>query len=72
MKSEEDSETEVNSGVNFPGDSLEPLIGAATTLEDDSLEDSVITVEVIRGNDPFAFTYKKNQRVFIGKCEFCT
>ena len=72
MKAEDDSETETNSGVAFPGESIEPLTGAATTLEDDSLEDSVVTVEVIRGNDSFAFTFKKNQRIIIGKCEFCT
>ena len=47
MKTDDDPETEVNSGVAFPGDSLEPLLGAATTLEDDSLEESIVTVEVL-------------------------
>jgi hypothetical protein len=63
MKSEnggEESETEYNSGVPFPGDSLEPLLGAATNLEDDSLEDSVLVVEVVTNNTPFAFSFKKN------------
>jgi hypothetical protein len=33
----EDSEVETNSGVEFPGESLEPLIGVATNLEDEEL-----------------------------------
>lgn len=71
-KMDVDSETETNSGVNFPGESLEPLLGAATTLEDDTLENSVVVVEVRKNGAPFAFTFKKNQRIIIGKCEMCS
>ena len=34
---EEDENLELNSGVEFPGDSLEPILGAATNVSDDNL-----------------------------------
>ena len=37
MKGEEDENLELNSGVEFPGDSLEPILGAATNIADDNL-----------------------------------
>jgi len=61
MKSstEDESETETNSGVEFPGESIEPILGAATNLEDDTLEDSTLVVEVSEENFPFAFKYRR-------------
>ena len=38
MKGEDNNENlEINSGVEFPGDSLEPILGAATNIADDTL-----------------------------------
>lgn len=37
---------ETNSGVKFPGDSLEPILNLKATLKDDTLEDSVVVVEI--------------------------
>lgn len=44
----------------FPGESIESIIGSSGTLEDDTLEDSVLVVEYKEQNSPFAFTFKKN------------
>ena len=72
MKDEQNENLELNSGVEFPGDSIEPILGAGTTIGDDTLTDSVIVIEVAHDESPFAFKYVKNQRVIIGKCEYCT
>lgn len=39
-------EIEVNSGVEFPGETLEPFASTPQTLEDDTLEGAVVIVEV--------------------------
>ena len=64
-------EVEENSGVSFPGESLEPFLLTASTLEDDTLENSHVIVEV-KDSGSFSFKFKKNERIYIGKCEFCT
>ena len=69
---EEDENLEINSGVEFPGDSLEPILGAATTVSDETLSEAMLVVEVADGVSPFAFRFIRNQRVIIGKCEYCT
>ena len=67
------SEYEQNSGVEFPGESLEPFISTPQSLEDDTLENSHVIVEVRDSAERgFAFKFLKNQRIYIGKCEFCT
>jgi hypothetical protein len=71
MAEAEDTDLEKNSGVEFPGESLEPFLSTASTLEDDTLENAHVIVEVKDGSS-FAFKFIKNQRVYIGKCEFCT
>ncbi len=72
-ESQKDPDLELNSGVEFPGETLEPFISTSQTLEDDTLESSVVVVEVRDNlNQGFAFKYLKNQRIYIGKCEFCT
>ena len=69
----QDPDVEVNSGVEFPGESLEPFISTASTLEDDTLENSHVIVEIKDvATGQFAFKFIKNQRIYIGKCEFCT
>ena len=72
-ETQRDPELEVNSNVEFPGETLEPFISTSQTLEDETLESAVVVVEV-RDNQSqgFAFKFLKNQRIYIGKCEFCT
>jgi hypothetical protein len=36
------------------------------------MNEGVLIVEVKDSEKGFAFSYRKNQRIFIGKCEFCT
>jgi hypothetical protein len=45
-ESQRDPDLEVNSGVEFPGETLEPFISTSQNLEDDTLESSVVVVEV--------------------------
>jgi len=73
VDSSNDDDLEYNSGVEFPGDSLEPYYSTSSVLEDDTLNDSHVIVEFRESEHlKFAFQYRKNQRIFIGKCEFCT
>lgn len=69
---EENEDLELNSGVEFPGESLEPILGAATNIGDDTLTDASLVVEIADNNSPFAFKFLKNQRIVIGRCEYCT
>lgn len=68
----EDSEVEFNSGVECPGNrSIEPYVGSQLTIEEKEFTNCCILVEVAK-DDLFAFKYKKQDRVFIGKCEWCS
>lgn len=40
MDSINDSDLEYNSGVEFPGESLEPYLSTSSNLEDDQLQDA--------------------------------
>lgn len=56
-----EQEYEENSGVEFPGESLEPFISIPQTLEDDTLEQSHVVVEVKESfAKDFAFRFLKN------------
>ena len=66
---QESKDLEENSGVDGPGVSMEPLVGTSITLEEKDLSDKVMIVEV--GTPQFAFRFKKQDRVHVGKCEFC-
>ena len=47
-------------------------MNASTTVEDDTLDDAVLVLEVkLNPESSFAFSFLKNQRIVIGKCEFC-
>jgi hypothetical protein len=74
--SESDSsnpDMEINSGVEFPGESIEPLLKANTSIEDETLDECVLVVEFkLNPESSFAFKFLKNQRITVGKCEFCT
>lgn len=48
---------ERNTGVEFPGQSLEPLIGTQLTLEEKEFQNEVVFVEY--GNPSFAYSYVK-------------
>lgn len=56
MTDESDPELEENSGVDFPGESLEPFLKTAQTLEDDTLEAAHLVVEY-KDRDSFAFKF---------------
>jgi hypothetical protein len=45
VDSSNDPDLEYNSGVEFPGESLEPYISSSSNLEDDTLSDSHVIVE---------------------------
>jgi len=45
IDSSNDEDLEYNSGVEFPGESLEPYIMTSSNLEDDTLSDSYLVVE---------------------------
>jgi hypothetical protein len=58
---EPDPDLEVNSGVQFPGESVEPLINVATNLEDDTFDESGLVVEYkLNPESEFAFSFQKN------------
>eukprot|EP00347_Sterkiella_histriomuscorum_P018454 403345455 len=73
VDSQSDPDLEYNSGVEFPGESLDPYYSTSQNLEDDQLDESYVIVE-FRDSEhlQFAFQFRKNQRIYIGKCEFCT
>ena len=61
-ETEKDPDLEVNSNVEFPGETLEPFISTSQTLEDDTLDGSVVVVEVKDdSNKGFAFKFMKNR-----------
>ena len=62
-------ENEINSGVACPGKSIEQLCGANMTIEDKNFYNQVILVEIATPN--FAFKFEKQERVFVGTCEWC-
>ena len=41
-----DPDLEVNTGIEFPGESLEPYLSASTNLEDDTLENAHLVIEI--------------------------
>lgn len=72
MQSSDNEDLELNSGVQFPGENLEPLQNVLTTLDDETLEEGVLSIEYkLNPESSFAFTFMRNQRVTVAKCEFC-
>ena len=59
-----------NSGVEFPGESIEPYVGTALSFSDKEFTDELIVVEI--GTKQFAYKYEEQERIKIGECEFCT
>jgi hypothetical protein len=73
MKSVPESEdTEQNSEVNFPGESLENYIGTSYKILDDNYYGGMqVFAEISDEAGQFFFQYKKEERIFVGDCEFC-
>lgn len=67
--SEEENKEEQNSGITFPGYSVEPYVGSALTINDHDFTNEVIVVEI--SSPRFAYKYEDTGRVYIGQCEFC-
>jgi hypothetical protein len=68
-------QVELNSGVEFPGQSLEPLLNSGLRLKDIRClsEKSLIVVEFKeKADDSFAFKFRKGEKVSIGICEWCS
>lgn len=66
----QDENVEENTGIECPGNkSLEVYIGSLMTLEDSQFLEECILVEV--SERQFAYKYTKQDRAFIGKCEWC-
>ena len=60
---------EENSGVVFPGMSVEPYVGSSLTIADHDFHGEILIVEIKNPN--FAYKYEDKGRVQIGVCEFC-
>ena len=67
---ENNEDVEENTGIEAPGKSLEPLVGTMITLEEKDYNEHLVLVEI--GTPSFAFKYTKQERVVVGKCEFCS
>ena len=64
-----DDENEENSGVACLGTTIEQLCNSTMSIEDKNFYDRVILVEI--GTPNFSFKFEKQERVFIGPCEWC-
>ena len=64
-----DSKNENNSGVEFPGNTMEPYVGSSLTIDDHDFHNEVVIVEI--SSPKFAYKYEDKGRVHIGNCEFC-
>ena len=63
---------EENSGVDFPGQSLEPLLNSALRMNMLNNNNTNIVVEFRESKTgKFAFKYNKNEKLVIGVCEYC-
>jgi len=66
-------EVERNSGVEFPGQCLEPLMGSAlriTSLTLNSVQQIVVEFRETPESS-FAFKFRKHEILVIGSCEWC-
>ena len=72
LSAKADGDTEQNSGVEFPGESMEPLLEKALLLNQINLTKYKYFVCEFKENqsDSFAFKYTKKE-LTIGTCEWC-
>jgi len=65
-------DVEVNGGIDFPGQCLEPLLKSELRMDELKSENTVIVVEYKEKSDEkFAFKCKINEELVIGVCEYC-
>lgn len=64
-----DAKVEENSGVEFPGSSMEQYVGSSLVIADHDFHNEVVVIEV--ASPRFAFKFEDQGRVQIGTCEFC-
>ena len=64
---------EYNSGVEFPGQSLEPLLNSALRINQLTLNQNSSIIVEYRESDQnkFAFKFRKGEKLIIGVCEWC-
>ena len=64
---------EMNSGIDFPGQSLQPLLASGLRMSMlNTNNNSHIVIEFREGqDDTFAFKFNKNEKLVIGVCEYC-
>lgn len=63
-------QSEENSGIKFPGESVEPYVGSQLTIDEFDVRNKVLLIEV--ATPKFAFLYEDKGRIQIGDCEFCS
>ena len=70
---EVEADVEENSGIEFPGQSLEPLLNSALRVSQLNAQGNNNIVVEFRpsARHMFAFKYKKGQKLVIGVCEYC-
>lgn len=71
---EEETNVEVNSGVDFPGQCMEPLMNSALRINQlkQTSSNQTIVIEFRENSaDKFAFKCLVNQVLVIGVCEYC-
>ena len=52
----EDNNVEENSGVDFPGDSLEPFVGSSLTFDDHQFTNEIVLIEI--ASPKFVYRYE--------------
>ena len=57
----EERKSEENSGIEFPGSSLEPYVGSSLTMEDHDFNNEVVIIEI--SSPKFAYKYEDKGRV---------
>jgi ubiquitin carboxyl-terminal hydrolase 4/11 len=69
----DNEDEEANSGIHFPGSSLEEMIKSSIRLNELTFpKGSCIVIEFKHGSDSkFMFRYQKNENNKIGFCEWC-
>lgn len=72
-ESEEKVQVEVNSGVKFPGETLENFVGSAFKLADETYDSETKLFVELRESEasPFFFSFRKEAKIFLGQCEYC-
>jgi len=69
---QEKEDVEMNSGIDFPGQCLEPLLKSGLRMNQLKQNNSNIVIEFREHEDDiFAFKCNANEKLVIGVCEYC-